>query len=337
MLTLTRPTERIALPHAALQRSRILVESIEADEERRRGLEAGLAAQPPQISPKFFYDEQGCALYQAICNLDEYYPTRTEQAIFATHRADIARHLPRGGQWVDLGCGDGAKSWPWLPVVEAVRYVGVDIAPTWLEQTLRAGQLRCPEVECLGVVTDFNRPLQLNTVLRSNAGLPPTVFYPGSSIGNFVPDEAERLLRGIRAHLGRHGRLLIGVDAPKAPEVLQAAYDDALGVTAAFNRNVLRVVNRELGSDFVPGRFNHRAWYNEAEGRVEMHLVANENHAVRIGGGSRRFERGDVIVTEYSYKYAAGQFEALLEKAGYTDIRRWSDDRGWFNVFVAGA
>ncbi|QDQ25089.1 L-histidine N(alpha)-methyltransferase [Chitinimonas arctica] len=336
--------ERRTLPRAVNQaprlkvvssRPRISVESLEDAEERLHSLEAGLLEHPPRIASKFFYDEQGCALYEAICQLDEYYPTRTEKAIFERYRSEIACHLPQGGQWVDLGCGDGSKSWPWLPAVAASRYVGVDIAKDWLGSTLMTGAQRCPGMEFLGVVTDFTRPLLLRAVMRSNTTLPPIFFYPGSSIGNFTPAEALQLLCAIRAHLGPEGRLLIGVDAPKDAQMLEAAYADSLGITAAFNRNVLRVVNRLIGSNFIPQRFNHRAWYNQEENRIEMHLVAREPQTVQIGTRRCQYELGDTIVTEYSYKYSPERFEALLGMAGFKEIRRWSDPASLFNVYVA--
>ncbi|MFC4158378.1 L-histidine N(alpha)-methyltransferase [Chitinimonas lacunae] len=336
MLADLSPSSLATRPATGTQaRPRVVVEALEPVEERLAGLEAGLLAQPAWISPKFFYDEQGCALYNAICQLAEYYPTRLENAICATHRAEIASYLPSAGQWVDLGCGDGHKSWPWLGVTMATRYVGVDIAPEWLRQTLRSGMRQFPQVEFLGIVTDFTRPLHLQAILRSNSGLPPVFFYPGSSIGNFEPAAALALLTSIRGHLGREGRLLIGVDAPKDPAILEAAYDDALGVTAAFNRNVLRVVNRALDCDFEPRHFRHRAWFNEAESRVEMLLVADRLQHVRIGSRLRDFAPGDAIITEYSYKYTPARFEALLAQAGFAMLRRWSDERGWFHLYVA--
>lgn len=303
---------------------------------RLAALRAGLFERPARVSPKFFYDAQGCALYSAICELQEYYPTRTEAAIFERHREEIARHLPRGAQWVDLGCGDGAKSWPWLEAVGARRWVGVDISPQWLRISLQAGTGRFPGMALAGVAIDFTRPLRLQRVL-ARFEAPPVFFYPGSSIGNFTPDEALALLRSMREHLGRDGRLLIGVDGLKERHVLEAAYDDALGVTAAFNLNVLRVVNRELDADFEPRRFAHRAQFNARESRIEMQLVSRETQVVRIGAAERRFDAGEAIVTEYSYKYAADGFAALLRDAGFGALQHWSDERGWFHVFVAAA
>lgn len=313
---------------------RIVVDAVEDRASQLAALRAGLLERPAQISPKFFYDAQGCALYSAICELQEYYPTRTEAAIFDRYRGAIARRLPRGAQWVDLGCGDGAKSWPWLDPVGARRWLGVDISPQWLRISLDAGTGRFPDIEFVGVATDFTQPLRLQRVLRRSPA-PAVFFYPGSSIGNFTPAEALVLLRSVREHLGADGRLLIGIDGVKERHVLEAAYDDALGVTAAFNLNVLRVVNRELGADFEPRRFAHRAVFNSHASRIEMHLVSREAQTVRIGHDERRFEAGEAIVTEYSYKYTAESFSALLRDAGFGAMQRWSDDREWFHVFVA--
>ncbi|AKJ29554.1 L-histidine N(alpha)-methyltransferase [Caldimonas brevitalea] len=313
----------------------IRIGAVEDPFQRAAELQRGLLERPAHISPKYFYDAQGCALYSAICELVEYYPTRTETAIFERHRDAIARRLPREVQWVDLGCGDGAKSWPWLTSVQARRWVGVDISPEWLSISFTAGARRFPDVEFTGVATDFTRPLDLHAVLEQRPEWPRVFFYPGSSIGNFTPSQALVLLRSVRAHLGRDGRLLIGVDGVKDKAVLEAAYDDAIGVTAAFNRNVLRVVNRELDADFDPRRYTHRACFDGRHSRIEMQLVAQQAHTVHLGGQRRHFEAGEAIVTEYSYKYTRESFSALLQEAGYSHAQHWSDERGWFHVFVA--
>lgn len=313
---------------------RVLVQRIDSAQARRDELAAGLLAQPARINPKFFYDAQGCALYEAICQLDEYYPPRTEAAIFERHQREIAAALPRHAQLVDLGCGDGAKAWRWIEALAVRRYVGVDIAEPWLRDTLRRGEQRFPAVAFSGVVTDFTRGLALQQALHEN--LPRIFFYPGSSIGNFDRDAARRLLHEVRTHLRAGDGLLIGVDAPKARERLLAAYDDALGVTAAFNLNVLRVVNRELGSSFEPAAFAHRAIFNEAHSRIEMQLVARRATEVRLGEhGTRRFAAGEPIVTEHSYKHSAAAFGQLLAEAGFGDVRHWSDEHGSYGVFVA--
>lgn len=304
--------------------------------ERRRELLDGLLAENASLSPKYFYDAQGCALYQAICALDEYYPVRCEARLFQHYREEIASLVPRRAQWVDLGCGDGSKSWPWLEAVGAARYVGVDIAETWLQMALRDGRRRFPGMDCLGIVADFTRPLDLQAVKSASRKQPPVFFYPGSSIGNFAPADTLHFLQSVQSHLGEHGQLLVCVDGQHDPVLLRAAYDDALGVTAAFNRNILRVVNRELEADFQPARFRHRACFNSDESRVEMSLVAQETHVVRLGRHRRRFVAGEAIVTEHSYKYSGPGFSALLEVAGFGRIRHWQTPEADYHVFLAG-
>lgn len=325
-----------ASAHAGASGPRILIGTVGDPAEHAAELRDGLLAQPARTAPKFLYDAQGSALYGAICTLAEYYPTYTEARIYQHNRAAIAAQLPRGGQWVDLGCGDGAKARPWFVPAAVRRYIGVDIAADWLQATLAATVRQFPGIDCVGVVTDLARPLPIAPVLDTCPDAPPIFFYPGSSIGNFQPDEALALLRAIRTHLGAHGRLLIGVDLVKERATLEAAYDDALGVTAAFNRNLLRVANRLLDADFEPRRFAHQAFFNKQACRIEMHLAALGTHHVRIGERSRLFEAGESIVTEYSYKYTPERFGALLEEAGYGDMHYWTDERAWFGVFVAG-
>lgn len=299
----------------------------------RRALVAALRATPATIAPKYFYDGLGCALYGAICELAEYYPTRTERTIFSEYRAEIARAIPGGGQFVDLGAGDCCKGESWLAFVAARRYVAVDIAADALNRALARLAPEFPEVEVVGVITDFTAGLDLAADL---APLPTTFFYPGSSIGNFTPDEAEAFLRAIRRHFVAPGSgLLIGVDTKKEKSRLDLAYDDPLGVTAAFNRNVLNHVNRILGSDFVADAFAHRGFYNADAGRIEMHLEATSAQRVNIDGVPRVFAAGERIHTENSYKYAPPEFAALLARAGFTEVRHWQDARGDFAVFYA--
>ena len=307
--------------------------AIQAGDEREQVVQA-LMAPSARIAPKYFYDELGCALYAAICRLDEYYPTRTEAALFVEQREAIAQAMGRGGQLVDLGAGDGLKAQAWLPFLEPARYIAVDIAAAEIERALARMAPDFPGVEMLGVVADFARALPLEDVLDSRAA---TFFYPGSSIGNFTPDEAVAFLARVRAHCAvRPGSgLLIGVDGKKEKARLDAAYDDALGVTAAFNRNVLRHLNKRFGFDFAPDRFRHRGFYNEAESRVEMHLEARAEQVVNLGSARRRFAPGERIHTENSYKYAPGEFERVLQAAGFATTRRWSSpDEGYF-VFYA--
>jgi dimethylhistidine N-methyltransferase len=304
----------------------------------RRALVAGLRKSPASIPPKYFYDGLGCALYGAICALPEYYPTRTERAIFAAHRNDIAAAIGRGRQFVDLGAGDCCKAESWLPFVAPARYVAVDVAEDAIATALARLAGEFPEIEMLGVVTDFAGGLDLHADL---APVPTTFFYPGSSIGNFTPAEARTFLQTIHAHCAARPAaadgLLVGVDTKKDKARLDAAYDDALGVTAAFNRNVLVHVNRILGSDFQPAAFAHRGFYDEAAGRIEMHLEATTTQVVGIDGIPRTFAAGERIHTENSYKYAPAEFATLVGEAGFGDVRCWQDPAGDFAVFYAGA
>ena len=293
-----------------------------------------LLAAPARIAPKYFYDELGCAIYGAICRLPEYYPTRTELAIFREHRLEIAEAFGQGRQLVDLGAGDCCKAQAWLPFVNPARYVAVDIAAAELERSLARMAPDFPEIEMVGVVADFTSGLALDDILDRGAA---TFFYPGSSIGNFTPQEALRFLRDIHALCRpRPGSgLVIGVDGKKAKATLDAAYDDALGVTAAFNRNALLHLNSRFGFDFDLDGYTHRGFYNAAEGRIEMHLEARSPQVVHLGGRERRFAAGERIHTENSYKYDRPQFEALLRDAGFAEVRAWSDAQGGYFVFSA--
>ena len=296
---------------------------------------AGLLASPATLAPKYFYDELGCALYGAICRLPEYYPTRTEAALFRDHRADIAAAMGSGRQFVDLGSGDCCKALAWLPFVSPRRYVAVDIAEGEIHRALTGMARDYTDLELVGVVTDFSRKLELEGVLDAH---PATFFYPGSSIGNFTPVHAVEFLRQVRGYCApRPGSgLLIGVDGKKPKAILDAAYDDALGVTAAFNRNALLHINRRFGFDFALDGYVHRGFYNEAEGRIEMHLEALRDQVVSLGSQARRFAKGERIHTENSYKYAPHEFEALLREAGFTRFQRWeSSDAGYFVIYAA--
>lgn len=301
--------------------------------DERAQVIAGLLASPAHFSPKYFYDELGCALYGAICQLPEYYPTRTEHAVFREHRSEIADAIGKGGQFVDLGAGDCCKAQSWLPFVGPARYIAVDIAGPEIERALARMAPDFPEIEMVGVITDFSRGIALDGVLDER---PVTFFYPGSSIGNFTPEEATRFIATLRAHCTRKGcGLLIGVDGKKEKARLDAAYDDALGVTAAFNRNALLHLNRRFGFDFALDGFIHRGFYNEALGRVEMHLESVAEQEVRLGSERRRFAAGERIHTENSYKYRRAEFEALLKDAGFGSLLSWSSPDGGYFVFYA--
>lgn len=294
-------------------------------------LAAGLSAAQPSISPKFFYDALGSHLFAAITTLDTYYPTRTEAAILAARGTEIAKVLGHGRPLVDLGAGDGAKAARLFPLLQPSRYVAVDISAEYLRDALQRLQREHPVLEMLGVAMDFSHHLALPP--ETGAG-PRTLFYPGSSIGNFTPAEALQFLARARA-AAQGGQLLIGVDLVKERRVLEAAYDDPQGVTAAFNLNALAHVNRVLGSDFDPRDWRHVAFFDEPNARIEMHLEARRDLTLRWPGGERAFAAGARIHTENSYKYRIEGFDGLLRTAGFTRTRAWTDARGWFAVFVA--
>ena len=293
-------------------------------------LVAGLRATYATIEPKYFYDELGCALYAAICQLDEYYPTRTERAIFQSFRSEIAEAVGLGGTLVDMGAGDCCKAMSWLPYLQPARYLAVDIAGPTMETSLTNMAPEFPEIDMVGLITDFSEQLELPPELVDGRT---TLFYPGSSIGNFTPVNAVKFLQQMRRY-ATNG-LLIGVDAKKEKAKLDAAYADALGVTAAFNLNALRHINRELDSDFVESRWKHVGQYNEALGRIEMHLESLETQPVNIDGVARSFAAGERIHSENSYKYSQAEFEAMLREAGFINMRVWTDPQQAFWVFWA--
>jgi L-histidine Nalpha-methyltransferase len=302
-----------------------------ASHDLRGELEAGLLAKSARIAPKHFYDALGSRLFDAITELPEYYPTRTEAAILAAHGSEIAAAVGAGRTLVDLGAGNCEKAGRLFVSLQPRRYVAVDISVDFLRNALTCLQREHTAMDMVGVGLDFSASLSL----PPDAGdSPRTLFYPGSSIGNFTPDEALAFLR--RAREGSPGsNLLIGVDLVKDKSTLDAAYDDALGVTAAFNLNVLANANRTLGSDFALRQWRHVAFFSAADSRIEMHLEARQALSVRWPGQERRFAAGERIHTENSCKYTVQGFDALLRRAGYAHTRSWTDEAGWFAVFAA--
>jgi dimethylhistidine N-methyltransferase len=301
-------------------------------EGERAAARAALAAARPSVAPKFFYDRLGSHLFEAITELPEYYPTRTEATIFASHGADMAKAIGAGMALIDLGAGNCAKAARLFPLLEPSRYVAVDISVEFLREALRELQRDHPQVRIAGLGQDFSTELDIPAELLGEDR--PVFFYPGSSIGNFTPDEALEFLRRVRQRASGGG-LLIGVDLVKPRAVLEAAYDDGLGVTAAFNRNALIHLNRLIGSDFVPRDWRHVAFFDEAKSRIEMHLEAHRAIDVTWPGGGRSFAAGERIHTENSCKYTASDFADLLVRAGFDAPRRWADPADWFAVFWA--
>jgi len=319
-----------------------LVRFIQRTEENRQAirdeLAAGLQAPQAAVSPKYLYDTLGSRLFEAICELPEYYPTRTEAAVFDEHAAAIAQAVGAGATMIDLGAGNCAKAARLFPVLQPSQYVPVDISVEFLRDAVNGLQRRFPHTDMLALGCDFSSTLDLPPSVRAERRL---FFYPGSSIGNFSPQEALVFLKQLRRECGaqRNGEsgILFGVDLVKEKALLDAAYDDALGVTAAFNLNLLLHVNRLLDADFNPRDWRHRGFFNTDLSRIEMHLEARSEVTVQWRQGHRRFRQGETIHTECSYKYTPSGFLSLLEEAGFGRARTWTDARGWFMVCHAQA
>lgn len=292
-------------------------------------LRAGLLETTPRTSAKYLYDALGSKLFEAICDLPEYYPTRTESAIFARHLPAIAAAAGTGATLIDLGAGNCAKAAKLFDALQPAQYVPVDISVEFLRDAVGFLQQRFPQIDMFGLGLDFSAALDLPPQVRRAQRL---FFYPGSSIGNFLPDEALVFLRHLRDSCGSDGGLLIGVDLVKDHAVLDAAYDDALGVTAAFNRNVLLHLNRLLEADFALADWQHRGFFNPQHSRIEMHLEARRAVTVQWRGGQRSFAEGERIHTENSYKYTEQSFKDLLLQAGFGKLSTWTDEQGWFLV-----
>ncbi len=295
-------------------------------------LRHSLTCDPAFIPPKFFYDQLGSALFTAICELPEYYPTRTESAIFQRWGTEIARAIGLGSTLIDLGAGDCQKAARLFEGLRPSQYVAVDISVEFVRNALECLQRQFPELPMLGLGTDFSQGLQLPAQVRSERRV---FFYPGSSIGNFAPEEARNFLRSLHGQLGADGALLLGADLAKPAEIVEPAYADALGVTAAFNLNVLLHVNRLLGSDFRVADFEHQAFFNQAAGRIEMHLRARRDLRVSWSDGHLDLVAGQTIHTENSYKHGPGELESMLGDSGFRMTDQWSDERGWFAVVLA--
>jgi L-histidine N-alpha-methyltransferase len=296
---------------------------------------AGLQARQAQLSPKFLYDNLGSKLFEAITELPEYYPTRTEAAIILAHLQDIATSIGSGCTLIDLGAGNCEKASRLFEVLMPQQYVAVDISVEYLRMAIRRLHEQWPSIGMLGLGADFSTSLELpQAVLPSKR----VFFYPGSSIGNFPPEQAGLILKQLSTQAGEAGRLLIGIDLIKDSATLQAAYDDPLQVTAAFNRNILLHVNRLLDADFALRDFKHVAVFNPVFSRIEMYLEALQDTTVawqEAGGGARHFAQGERIHTENSYKYSLAAAQKLLNNNGFTVEQSWLDTQQLFAVLLA--
>ena len=297
-------------------------------------LRASLAATTPFIAPKYFYDPLGSRLFEAICELPEYPLTRAERRVFEMHGDEIAARVGIDRPLVDLGAGNCEKAESLFDLLAPSQYVAVDIAADFLRERLAALALRHPALAIVGVAEDFTSSLQLPAAVEPG---PRTVFYPGSSIGNFAPDAALAFLSRMREMCGAGGHLVLGADLVRDKQSLDLAYDDALGVTAAFNLNVLRNVNRLVAADFDVADWRHVAFFDPVTSRVEMHVEARCDVPVRWRGGERRFSATDRIHTENSYKYTLPGLRALLQRAGFREWQVWTDEPRGFAVAVGAA
>ena len=294
----------------------------------------GLAARPRRIAPKFFYDERGSRLFDAICELPEYYPTRTEMGILESCAGEMARLAGPDATLIELGSGASRKIRLLLEAMRPRRYLGIDISREFLRQSVERLACDYSWLEVHASCADFMRDFELPDVAHTGRKL---AFFPGSTIGNFEPHEALAFLQRVRRLIQPDGALLIGVDLKKDPAILNAAYNDSAGLTAQFNLNLLQRLHTELGAEVDPRGFRHRAFYNAGRGRIEMHLVSRRAQDIRLGGQRFHFAPGDGIHTENSYKYSVDEFHALARGAGLRPRQVWLDDERLFSVHYLSA
>jgi len=288
-----------------------------------------LSQQPKRLSPKFFYDAAGSELFEAITRLPEYYPTRTELSILKDRAGEIGSFVPEGAALVEFGAGSTTKVRLLLDRCAVAAYVPVDISGEFVKGQADVLRRDFPALAVHPVAADFTTAFKLPDAI---AGLPKVGFFPGSTIGNFEPHEAGAFLRHAGRMLGHRATLIIGVDLVKEVSILHAAYNDAAGLTAKFNLNLLARINRELDGDFDLKAFDHRALYNSERHRIEMHLVSKTRQQVRAAGRAFDFAAGETIHTENSYKYTLDHFTTLARGAGWTPVAVWTDSGKNFSV-----
>lgn len=297
-------------------------------------LTKSLLERQARISPKYLYNNLGSKIFEAICELPEYYPTRTESLIIENFHAEIARTVARNPTLIDLGAGNCKKASRLFPILSPKQYVPVDISGEFLKDAVDSLRLKFPDIPMQPLEVDFSQSISFPPTVAEKRRL---FFYPGSSIGNFSPVEAVQFLRQIHNSCGTDGGLLIGVDLIKAQNVLEDAYNDNLGITAAFNLNILLHLNTLIGSNFDLSDWQHLSFFNEKQNRIEIHLKARRAVVVNWHGGKREFEHGETIHTENSYKYTKDGFLELLRTAGFQRFDCWMDPNDWFMVCHAKA
>lgn len=322
--SISNPTLERPLSHADEECDRFLADALE-----------GLGDHPKWLPSKYFYDQLGSQLFEQICEVEEYYPTRTEISIMRSKAADMAREIGVGAMLIELGSGSSTKTgWLLKELSRPLVYVPIDISREHLFQSAERIASEFRDIEVRPLHADFGSTLQLpehETVVKKRVA-----YFPGSTIGNFRPADALALLRRVARMVGPGGGLLIGFDLVKSPAVLEQAYNDSAGVTAAFNLNLLTRLNRELGGDFALSQFEHQAVYNDALERVEMHLVSQSDQFVCLGGESISFAAGETIRTELSHKYRVDSFRELANKAGFELEQFWTDEQELFAVAYFG-
>ena len=297
-----------------------------------RDVIAGLTARPKTLPPKYFYDEAGAQLFEAITATPEYYPTRCEMEILRDRASEIAQFTPQGSALVEFGSGSSRKARLVLAAAPGIAaYIPVDLSSKMLADEAQTLRRDWPHLRVIPVEADFSEPFTLPSDV---AALPRVGFFPGSTIGNFEPHEACAFMRHAGRMLGREAVLIIGVDLIKDADILNAAYDDAAGITAKFNLNLLTRINRELGANFDPAAFSHHAFYNAERHRIEMHLASKKRQKVKVAGRVIDFRLGETIHTENSYKYSVESFLALARGSGWSPLATWSDTGGRFSVHV---
>jgi dimethylhistidine N-methyltransferase len=291
---------------------------------------AGLTATPKKLSPKYFYDSEGSALFEQITELPEYYPTRREIGILETRAGDIAALIPPGAALVEFGSGSSTKTRKLLSTATSLgAYVPVDISAQFLQQQAIELRREYPKLAVLPVAADFTKPFELPDAVRM---MPRVGFFPGSTIGNFEPHEAAAFLRHAGRILGPGATFIVGVDLIKDTQVLQKAYCDSQGVTAKFNLNLLARINRDLGAKFDLECFEHHAFFNRERSRIEMHLASLKRQRIKVCGECIEFRAGETIHTENSYKYSVASFGALARGTGWTPTAVWTDPDNYFSV-----
>jgi len=300
----------------------------------------GLSATPKKLPSKYFYDARGARLFERITGLDSYYLTRTEVSILREHGDDIAERIGSDVRLVEFGSGSGEKTWGLLRHLRSpAAYLPVDISRSQLVQFAMSVASSFPDLQvspvCADYTSEFELPPQEAPASRCVA------FFPGSTFGNFDSEDADRFLRRVATLVGPEGGMLVGIDLRKDRGVIERAYNDPEGVTAEFNRNLLRRINRECGADFEPAEFDHQAVFEDDPGRIEMRLVSRRRQTVSVASSTGEaprqsfgFEEGEPIITEYSHKYRPEEFERMAERSGWTVAATWMDDRQWFAVVL---